>query len=113
MHKTDAAIDALIFATQGEYAFSPRYSPDMKPIERGFSNVKRLLRANEQWALDNPVLFLNRTFHTYSLFGPLGHRGTPTYLKENELIYMRRVFSYVAKSHFQLYEKEHKAFLFG
>ena len=40
-----------------------------KPIERGFSNVKSYLRANEFEVINNPIDWINKAFHLYSQNG--------------------------------------------
>lgn len=75
--RTAEVVDALHQCSHGAYVFSPKYSPDLKPFERGFANIKRLLRYNEERVTQNPVEYLNRAFHIYSINGPRGYRGKP------------------------------------
>ena len=52
--------------------FSPAYSPDMKPIEKGFSQIKRWLRHHENEAL---LQSINKCFNLYSTTAKRGARG--------------------------------------
>ena len=52
---------------QGLYRFVPPYSPNLKPIEPCFALVKNWLRQNENEALLNPLLYINRAFDIHSI----------------------------------------------
>lgn len=75
VHKTDDALVALENVSRGKYFFSPRYSPDFKPIEEGFADIKRELRQNEIQASLDPIGWINRTFEKFAIGGECGHRG--------------------------------------
>ena len=65
-HKTLPALYKLNDVFNGRYAFSAEYSPYLKPIEKGFSLVKRYLRHHEDDALLNPIRWINKAFRRYS-----------------------------------------------
>ena len=76
----------------GRYMFCSPYSPELKPIERGFSNVKRYIRERDEsdvWQND-PVGLIEAAFKHYSV----GEEGG---LKAYE--------------HFDLYRENHAAYL--
>lgn len=73
VHHTAEAEAALEQYSYGMFLFSPRYSPDLKPIEKGFALVKRWLREHEIEALENPVNYINFAFELYSTTGERGH----------------------------------------
>jgi transposase len=77
IHKTLGTLLTLNQVFGGHYMFSPAYSPDMKPIERGFADIKRWLREHEWEASRNPLLFINNAFELYSVNGIRGPIGTP------------------------------------
>ena len=59
---------------RGKYFFSPPYTPEFKPIERGFSLIKRFLRDNENRALQNPIEVIQEAFNKYSNTGEEGFK---------------------------------------
>lgn len=64
-----AAITRLI---PGRAHYAPPYSPRLKPIERGFANVKRFIRALE-WTHQgetDPIGLIHDAFTYYSVQGP-------------------------------------------
>lgn len=63
LHKTAVVVNSLNQCSQNAVIFSPKYSPDLKPIELGLSNVKRLLRHNEDQATRNPVELISCLFN--------------------------------------------------
>jgi hypothetical protein len=63
----------------GQFDFCAAYSADLKPCERGFSNVKRAIRANSRFAEANPIEAINQAFALYSVGGPRGHTGKRHY----------------------------------
>jgi hypothetical protein len=91
----------------GKYCFSPPYSPDLKPIELGFANIKRWLRSHENDALMRPIEMINNAFELYSILGERGHKGYGifnfTSLITNNLIHL-------ARNHFNFYRKGHRDF---
>ena len=75
VHGTDPCLVELESVCRGRFKFCPPYSPELKPIERGFANVKRYAREHENEAGIDPVGLINRAFHIYSLNGPLSAAG--------------------------------------
>jgi hypothetical protein len=69
IHKTDIAIETLEDIFHGRFYYSPKYSPNFKPIELCFKLVKEHIRDNEQEALADPVGFINRTFELFAIGG--------------------------------------------
>ena len=69
IHKTTASKTKLEEVTGGRYAFVPAYSPDFKPIELGFANIKQFLRKHEYEAVVSPVLWIDKAFQHYSQYG--------------------------------------------
>jgi transposase len=78
VNKTDEAIRALDVTLGGRYKFSPRYSPRLKPIERGFSMVRKYIRQKEASGYLNNVGsredLINEAFTVYSIWGSRGNR---------------------------------------
>jgi len=70
-----AAVRAVIEAVfLGKYLYSPAYTPELKPVERGFSNVKHWIRKYDSpEAAADPVGLIQRAFELYSVRGALGH----------------------------------------
>ena len=68
-HKTPDALHTLNSTFRGQYLFSTEYSPDLKPIEKGFSQVKRWIRRREDDATRDPVGTINSAFELYSTTG--------------------------------------------
>lgn len=89
IHKTPATREILDYAFQGRYLFSSKYSPELKPIEKGFSNIKNWIRQREDQALVHPMETINAAFSEYSVLGPSG----PT-----------------AREHFKVYKRAHERF---
>lgn len=80
IHKTAFVRQRLEIITNGDYEFSPKYSPDLKPIERAFSNVKRYVRNHRNInTAPDPLAVINEAFSLYSSSGELGNRGKVTY----------------------------------
>ena len=75
-HKTLAALEVMRDCFTGQYAFSAQYYPELKPIERGFSQVKRWLRHHEDACLGNPIFWINKAFQRYSINGKRRDRCT-------------------------------------
>ena len=44
----------------------PPYSPQLKPIELGFSNIREYIRVNHDWAVRDPIAVIHETFMRYS-----------------------------------------------
>jgi len=75
VHKTVDALHTLNVVSGSMYVFSPVYSPDLKPIERGFANIKRWIRKRENSAMRDPIGYINRAFELYSVTGTRGYVG--------------------------------------
>lgn len=109
IHKTQASLATLDAVSGGKYECSPTYSPDLKPVELGFSNVKRYVRKHEQEALADPIGFLNNAFERFSVRSAHGYeckhfcslmsaRANPT----NQS---------AAAGHWNFYQRNHELFL--
>ena len=68
-------MESLHNVFSGSYIFVPAYSPDLKPIELGFSNVKAWLRQNEAAAVSNPIEYINGAFELHSVRGERSDAG--------------------------------------
>jgi len=94
IHKTDDSLHALDETFNGLYLFVAPYSPDMKPIELGFSLVKAYLCELERLhpfdIHDNPIHFINDAFQRFSITGQCGH---------------------LASNHFSLYKANHNQYM--
>lgn len=77
IHKTVHSLHLLEATFQGSYYFSPPYSPDYKPIEFGFADIKRFLRDNELEAVHDPIGWINLAFDKFSVTGDCSHIGKP------------------------------------
>jgi hypothetical protein len=73
--RTELARDAMEDVFGRRYRYCPAYSPWLKPVERGFSNVKGMIRGNGFEAQVDPIGLLNRCFHHFS-FGSAGEGGS-------------------------------------
>ena len=58
---------------RGKYEFLPCYSPDLNPIEFGFSQIKRYLRERENFVVVNPRDEIDAAFRLYSIYGERGN----------------------------------------
>ena len=69
--RSAAATKTLEQLYAGRYHYVPPYSPRLKPIERGFANVKRYIRAREYThkGETDPIGLINEAFHYYSFMG--------------------------------------------
>jgi transposase len=76
--RTYRAKDALYNVFYGIFLYSAPYSPELKPIEKGFSNVKRYIREHESDGVIDPVALIERAFTFYSVIGERGHAGKKT-----------------------------------
>jgi hypothetical protein len=70
--RTELARDAMEDAFGGRYRYCPAYSPCLKPVKRGFSNVKGMIRENDIEAKVDPIGLINRCFHHFSFEGEGG-----------------------------------------
>ena len=75
IHKTAQNLFILNTKFHGKYEFVAPYSPDLKPIELGFSNIKSYLRNHENEALCAPITWIDRAFRLYAVNGPRGYVG--------------------------------------
>lgn len=67
---------ALSHNLGGRYHYNVPYSPELNPIEHGFSLVRRWCRQHEHEYPNDPIALINAGFHLYSFRGPLGSRCT-------------------------------------
>lgn len=81
----------------GRYLYASPYSPELKPIERGFSLIRRWIRDNEMHANRNdPTALIQQAFELYSVAGERGfvcyeffdfyRENHSQYLQENGLL---------------------------
>jgi hypothetical protein len=73
--RTELARDAMEDAFGGRYRYCPAYNPRLKPVKRGFSNVKGMIRENNIEAHGDPIGLINRCFHHFSFEGEGGSAG--------------------------------------
>jgi len=76
IHKTEESTAVLEQVCDGQYIYVPPYSPELKPIEKGFALVKRYVRENENVALTDPIAYINKAFMIYSVHGERCSTGT-------------------------------------
>jgi hypothetical protein len=70
--RTDDVRRAIEDVFDGFFMYCSPYSPELKPIERGFSLVKRYIRDKEaEWGEDH-IGLINAAFHHYSVGQPGG-----------------------------------------
>ena len=72
--RTDYVRTAIEDVFDGRFLFCSPYSPELKPIERGFALVKQYIREREidpTWANDK-IGLINAAFHHYSVGQPGG-----------------------------------------
>jgi hypothetical protein len=70
--RTEQVIITMETALEGRYVYNVEYSPELNPIERGFSLIRRWIRDNEGDFVGNPVGLISSSFSAYSTEGPLG-----------------------------------------
>jgi transposase len=70
IHHVQRSRNLLENIFNGRYIYSPSYTPEMKPIELGFSNIKRYIRQFEDDAIQDPLRVINEAFELYSITGP-------------------------------------------
>ena len=58
-----------------KWIIGPRYSHDFYPIDKGFANVWKFVRREEERAKVNPLSVLNEAFDYYSIGGEGGCQG--------------------------------------
>jgi transposase len=76
IHKAPKSLRAIDEVFGGMYDFCAAYSPDLKPCERGFSNVRNYLREHEDEAMHDHLGWLNHAFWMHSMWGPRADRGS-------------------------------------
>jgi transposase len=89
--RTESVRNISETAFHGRYRYCASYSPELKPIERGFSNVKRFIREREDdiiWQ-HRPIELIEEAFNYYSYGGEGG---------------------ICARKHFQIYYDNHKLY---
>eukprot|EP01038_Epipyxis_sp_PR26KG_P017401 gene17401-24052_t len=69
IHKTVLSLEALEIVSNGYFEFCAPYSPDYKPIERGFCLIKMEIRSHEDEAVQDPVFYINAAFDLYKVGG--------------------------------------------
>ena len=57
----------------GQYIYNAPYSPELKPIERAFSMIRRWIRENEFDDTKSDIELINDAFNLYSVLGDKGH----------------------------------------
>ena len=62
----DIVIDTMNRSLGARYQFNEPYSPELNPIEHGFSMVRCWIRDREDQALANPVETINAAFRHYA-----------------------------------------------
>ena len=75
IHLTTEARGELESTFFGFWELCAKYSPELKPVELGFSLAKRRLRSHEREVIDDPISWINEAFHYYSTTGPGGHKA--------------------------------------
>lgn len=90
IHHTPAVRGTMEEVFNGLYLFAAPYSPDLKPVERLFAEVKDLLRYREDEAVQNPIGVISECF---DLFKPGGRK------------------SGMAVNHFRIYRDNHNMWL--
>ena len=90
IHLTQPILHAINTSTNGRYKKVPAYCHFLSPIEKGFSNVWRLVR--QLWAIDprDAIGTLNQAFTYYSYRGAGGSS---------------------ARGHFNVYDRNNNSFL--
>ena len=86
IHHTPAVREIMEDVFEGDYVFSAPYSPDLKPVERLFAEVKNLLRDREDEAVADPMAIITQCFEMFRPGGPKSH---------------------MAANHFRLYRDNH------
>ena len=78
-HKTAEVFEALENDLGGRYKFNAEYSPELNPIELGFSMVRAWIRANQHRYSGDPIGLINAGFHHYSMYDPEHTEGYKCY----------------------------------
>lgn len=90
IHHTPIVRGCMEEVFEGWYIFAAPYSPDLKPVERLFAEVKDLLRYREDEAVLHPIATISEIFE---LFRP------------------GNLHSAMAENHFRLYRDNHEMWL--
>lgn len=90
IHHVDEVREVIENVFEGLYLYAAPYSPDLKPVERLFAEVKDLLRYRETEAVLNPIGVLSEIFN---LFRPGGPKAG------------------MANNHFRIYRDNHNMWL--
>ena len=69
IHHAPESRIALEMVFNGNYFYSARYSPHLKPIEPCFALVKNWIRNHEDAAVQDPIGTINAAFHLFSVGG--------------------------------------------
>jgi len=79
--RTELVRGALRLFFNDLYLYSPAYTPEFKPVERGFSLVKTFIRKHDcpEYAA-NPVALIQRAFQAYSIDGEFANSGIASLL---------------------------------
>lgn len=72
--KTDHVLDTMERCLKGRYKFNAEYSPELNPIERGFSLVRHWIREHEHEYEGKLIELINHAFFTHSVEGHLGDK---------------------------------------
>jgi len=70
VHHTDEVRIRVQQISFGRFTYCARYSPDLKPVERGISLVKKYIRRNYDRAQLDPIGMIEEAFRYYSIGNP-------------------------------------------
>ena len=90
IHHTPVVRGIIENVFEGMYLYAAPYSPDLKPVERLFAEVKDLLRYREDEAVLNPIGVI---FEVFDMFRPGGPKSA------------------MGDNHFRLYRDNHYMWL--
>ncbi len=93
----------LSFVISGKFECCAPYSPDLKPVERGFKLVKGWLKHNEDFAQQDPIGAINHAFRLFSPDGEYGHHCKSIFTP-----YMYRLCVKIGRNHFSKYFANHR-----
>jgi hypothetical protein len=74
VNKVDKVFLALDKIFGGLWAFLAAYSPQLAPVELGFSNIREYIRSHELSTID-PVSLIDEAFQHYSVYEESGRRA--------------------------------------
>lgn len=75
IHHTPVVRGIIENVFEGMYLYAAPYSPDLKPVERLFAEVKDLLRYREDEAVLNPIGVISEVFDMFRPGGPKSAMG--------------------------------------